>query len=315
MTSNLSRNNLLGIASLCLGALVFSLQDSAIKSISGAEAVTLAIVFRALVSLPILLAMIALNGGLAQLHDRQWRVLILRGAILLVSYTAYFMAFPALPLAEAIALYFMVPLIVTLLAGPMLGEHVTWKSWAAVGLGLIGVFVILQPGTALFNPAALLSLISAGAYATAQLFARKYGAATQATVMAFYQNATYLVGAAMIAGLVAALGLKPPGHPSLDFLFRAWAIPNLHDALLMAVCGVIAAFGSTLLANAYKIGVASVVTPFEYTGMIWAGTFGFLFFGEIPRAPTIIGMSLIACAGILALRAAAAAPNAADIQA
>jgi drug/metabolite transporter (DMT)-like permease len=304
MVSNLSRNNLLGIASLCLGALVFSLQDSAIKSISGSEAVTLAIVFRACISMPILLVMVAFRGGLGQLRDKQWRLLLLRGAVLLVSYTSYFMAFPALPLAEAIALYFMVPLIVTLLAGPMLGEHVSWKSWTAIAIGLVGVFVILQPGTALFSPAALLSLISAAAYATAQLLARKYGSGSQATVMAFYQNAVYLVGAAAIAALVAALGLKPPGHPSLDFLFRAWAIPSLHDAVLMGVCGVIAAFGSTLLANAYRVGVASVVTPFEYTGMIWAGTFGFLFFGEIPRATTITGMALIAMAGILALRAA-----------
>ena len=299
-----TNNNIKGIAALCLGSLVFSLQDSAIKSISGAEAVTLAIVFRAFVSLPILAVMISAQGGLGQLRDKQWRLLILRGAILLVSYTSYFMAFPALPLAEAIALYFMVPLIVTLLASPMLGEHVGWKSWAAVSLGLVGVFVILQPGTALFNPAALLSLISAFAYATAQLLARKYGSGSKAVVMAFYQNAFYLVGASAIAALVAALGLKPPGHPSLDFLFRSWAIPNLHDAMLMGVCGIIAAFGSTLLSQAYRIGEANVVTPFEYTGMIWAGTFGFLFFGEIPKVTTFMGMSLIALAGILALRAA-----------
>jgi drug/metabolite transporter (DMT)-like permease len=87
-------------------------------------------------------------------------------------------------------------------------------------------------------------------------------------------------------------------------LFRAWAIPSLHDAILMGACGVIAAFGSTLLSQAYRIGEANVVTPFEYTGMIWAGIFGFMFFGEIPQLTTFIGMGLIALAGILALRAA-----------
>lgn len=302
--SAFTNNNVKGILALCLGSLVFSLQDSAIKSISGAEAVTLAIVFRACISLPILALMTYFQGGLGQLRDKQWPLLLLRGAILLVSYTSYFMAFPALPLAEAIALYFMVPLIVTILAVPMLGEKVGWKSWAAVSLGLVGVFVILKPGTALFNPAALLSLISAFTYSTAQLLARKYGSQTRATVMAFYQNAFYLVGASAIAGLITVLGLKPPGHPSLDFLFRAWAIPSLHDAILMGACGVIAAFGSTLLSQAYRIGEANVVTPFEYTGMIWAGIFGFMFFGEIPQLTTFIGMGLIALAGILALRAA-----------
>ena len=306
MTTALStstRNNLIGIACLCLGALIFSLQDSAIKAISHGEAVTLAIVFRAFVSLPILASMIAWQGGIRTLRDSQWKLLIIRGAILMVAYTTYFMAFPALPLAEAVALYFMVPLFVTLLAGPMLREHVSWKSWAAVGLGLVGVFVVLQPGTALFNPAALLSLVSAAAYAFSMILARKYGAGTSALVMSFYQNAVYLVLAALIAGVVATLHIEPPGHPSLDFLFRAWAWPNFHDALLMGFCGVVAAFGSTLLANAYRVGEASVVAPFEYTGMIWAVTFGFLFFAEVPRATTLLGMGLIAVAGTLALLA------------
>ena len=298
-----THNNLIGIACLLSGSLIFSLQDSAIKSISGENAVTLAIVLRAAVSIPILAVITYFNGGLGQIADRQWPRLTLRGAILLVSYTSYFMAFPALPLAQAVALFFTAPLFVTLLAVPLLHERVNWKSWAAVGLGLVGVFIILQPGTDLFNPAALLSLIAGASYALAQVLARKYGADTSASVMSFYQNSVYLILASALAGLITVIGLKPPAHPSLDFLFRAWAWPTPHDALLMAGCGVIAAVGSTLLTNAYRVGKASVVTPFEYGGMIWASTFGFLFFGEVPRATTLMGMGLIAVAGTLALLA------------
>jgi drug/metabolite transporter (DMT)-like permease len=305
MTPSNTRNNIIGILCLLGGSFVFSLQDSAIKAISGHNAVTLAIVFRAIVSMPILLGMTWWQGGLAKLNDKQLPILLLRGFFLLISYTSYFMAFPALPLAEAVALYFMVPLVVTVMAGPLLHEHVGWKSWAAVAIGIAGVLIILQPGTALFKPAALLSLVSAFAYATGQIFARKYGAATQVTVMVFYQNWVYLVGASAIAGIVALLGLQPIGNPSIDFLLRAWAWPSWHDAGLMAICGVIAAAGSTLLANAYRIGKASVVTPFEYAGMIWASTFGFLFFGEVPRLTTLAGMALIAFAGVLALWAGA----------
>ena len=306
MTTALStstRNNLIGIACLCAGSLIFSLQDSAIKAISGGNAVTLAIVLRAAVSIPILAAITYFHGGLRQIADKQWPRLTMRGAILLVSYTSYFMAFPALPLAQAVALYFTAPLFVTLLAVPILHERVNWKSWAAVSLGLVGVFIILQPGTDLFNPAALLSLIAGAAYALAQVLARKYGADTSASVMSFYQNSVYLILASAVAALITLIGLKPPGHPSLDFLFRAWAWPTQHDAMLMAGCGVIAALGSTLLTNAYRVGKASVVTPFEYVGMIWASTFGFLFFGEVPRATTLMGMGLIALAGTLALLA------------
>ena len=301
MATTIHRNNLLGIAALCTGALVFSLQDSVIKAISGDHAVTLAIVLRAVVSFPILVAMVAMAGGIRQLDTPHWPVLVLRGAVLLCAYTTYFMAFPALPLAEAIALYFMVPLLVTVMSGPLLGEHVTLKAWGAVALGLGGVFVILQPGKGLFEPAALLSLVSAATYAYAMILARKYGGDVPATVMTFYQNAVYLLGALLIAMVVFVLGIEPPGHPSLDFLVRDWAVPNARDMALMGLCGVIAAIGSTLLSQAYRLGQAYVVTPFEYTGMVWASTFGFLFFGEIPKWTTVLGMALIAVAGILAL--------------
>ena len=101
------------------------------------------------------------------------------------------------------------------------------------------------------------------------------------------------------------LGIEPPGHPSLDFLVRDWKVPSTYDMGLMGLCGIIAAFGSTLLSQAYRLGQANIVTPFEYTGMIWAVVFGFLFFGEVPQWTTIAGMVLIALAGILALNAGA----------
>lgn len=298
-----NRNNLIGIASLCLGALVFSMQDSVIKAISGEHAVTLAIMLRAVVSFPILVAMVAWGGGLRQLDTPHWPLLLLRGGILLCAYTTYFMAFPALPLAEAIALYFMVPLLITVMSGPLLGERVSAKAWAAVAVGLVGVFIILRPGSGLFEPAALLSLVSAATYAYAMIMARQMGADVPASVMVFYQNTVYLIGALAIAVAMQVLHVKPPGHPSLDFLVRGWDMPNWRDLGLMGVCGVIAAVGSTLLANAYRVGAANIVTPFEYTGMIWAVVFGFLFFGEVPRFTTLIGMALIALAGVLALRA------------
>lgn len=302
-----TRDNLIGIASLCLGALVFSMQDSVIKAVSGDYAVTLAIVLRAFVSLPILVVMVILAGGIKTLETPQWRVLVLRGLVLLCAYTSYFMAFPALPLAEAIALYFMVPLFVTVMSGPLLGEHVAPAAWGAVALGLAGVFVILRPGTGLFNPAALLSLVSAATYAYSMILARKHGANVSASVMAFYQNAVYLVGALAFAVVVMALKVQPPGHPSLDFLLREWTVPVPRDIGLMGLCGIIAAIGATLLAHAYRVGKASIVTPFEYTGMIWGSLFGFLFFGEVPRFTTFLGMGLIALAGMLALRAGAKA--------
>jgi drug/metabolite transporter (DMT)-like permease len=302
MATQQTTNNVKGIVALCAGIALFAMQDTIIKALSGDYAVTLAIVIRAFVSFPVLIALVVQQGGLRQLETPHWPVLCLRGGILLTAYITYFMAFPALPLAEAIALFFMVPVFVTLMAGPMLGERITVMAWAAVVVGLIGVALILRPGIGIFNPAALLSLVAAAAYALAMILARKHGAEVPAAVMGFYQNAVYLVAALAVATVFMALHVQPPGHPSIDFLVRDWNVPTFRDMGLMGLCGIIAAFGMTLLTQAYRVGEANVVTPFEYTGMIWGVVWGFALFHETPRLTTLLGMALIAVAGVFALR-------------
>ena len=202
------------------------------------------------------------------------------------------------------ALFFTSPIFVTLLAGTVLREKVTLKAWAAVIAGFIGVLIILRPGSGLFEPAALLSLFSAAAYAFSMILARKYGAQEPTTVMAFYVNAVYMVAAALIAAVFSALGFTAFGHPSLDFLVRPWAMPGTTDMLLMGLCGVIAAIGMTLLTHAYRLANANLVTVFEYTGMLWVPLWGFLLFHEIPRVTTVIGTAIIIVAGIFAVRSA-----------
>jgi drug/metabolite transporter (DMT)-like permease len=307
MTARPQTRNIAGMVTLALGIFVFSTQDAIIKSISGDYAVTQAIVIRSLVSLPILALLVHTESGLRSLVSANFWGLSARGLFLLVSYTTYYMAFPALPLAEAIALFFVSPIFVTLLAGPLLGERVGLKSWLAVGVGFAGVLFIVQPGGALFEPAALLSLVSAAGYALAMIFARKFGVSEPATTMAFYQNGVYLLGALVIAGICAALGLTKLGHPSLDFLVRPWVTPTARDFLLMSACGVIAAIAMSLLTQAYRLAEANLVTVFEYTGMIWAPLWGYLFFAEVPRWTTIVGMLLIVAAGLYSLMGAAAA--------
>jgi drug/metabolite transporter (DMT)-like permease len=296
--------NFIGIVSLAAGVFIFSIQDAILKGMSGEHAVTLAIVLRSIVGLPILLAMVAYANGLSALRTRNWKLLIARGLILLVSYTTYYMAFPALPLAEAVALFFTSPIFVTLLAAIFLREKVTPQAWAAVIAGFIGVLIILRPGTGLFEPAALLSLFSAAAYAFSMILARKYGADEPTTVMAFYVNAVYMVAAALIGALFGALGFTALGHPSLDFLVRPWAMPDTTDLFLMGLCGVIAALGMSLLTHAYRLANANLVTVFEYTGMVWVPLWGFVLFAEVPKLTTVIGTVIIIAAGVFAVRSA-----------
>lgn len=299
----------LGIGYLCLGILIFSLQDAIIKAVSGNYALTQVVSIRCLVSAPILLVMVHFEGGLGSLVGREFWKLVARSALMLVAYTTYYMAFPALPLADAVALFFTVPLFAMALAAPILGESIGWRRITAVIVGFAGVIVMLRPGAGLFEPAALLSLFSSVTYALAMLMARKMGTETSASVMAFYQNGVYLTGALMIAGVLGAIGVHEAGHPSLDFLIRRWTMPDTRDFLLIASCGVIAAVAMTLLTNAYRIAKASVVTSFEYTGMLWAPLWGFLFFGEIPHLTTLAGAGLIIAAGMFALSSPSAREN------
>jgi drug/metabolite transporter (DMT)-like permease len=293
-----------GIVFLCLGVFVFSLQDAVIKQVSGAYPLTQVLAIRSLVSVPILLALVQFEVGWRALRSPDFQPLVVRALLMFLAYIAYYMAFPALPLADAVALYFTVPLFVTALAGPFLGERTGWPVWTAVAVGFLGVLVMLQPGSGLFEPAALLSLFSAVMYACSMLMARRLGVAQAASVMAFYQNGVFLVSAIGVAVVLQGLGITRADHPSLTFLVRPWVLPSAWDFFLIASCGVVAAAGTMLLTSAYRVARAGVVTPFEYSGVLWAPLWGFLFFSEVPRMTTVAGAVLIVGAGLVALRVA-----------
>lgn len=311
----MQNRTLIGILCLCLGVLVFSIQDALIKAVAGTYPVGEALFIRAIVALPILLVIVHRDVGLAALASPNWRFLATRSTILFVSYLAYYLAIPALPIAAAAALFFMAPLLIMTMAGPYLGERVPWQSLAAGAVGLVGVIVMVNPGAGIFEWAALLSLASAWLYSFSQLMARKIGVVESATTMAFYQNAAYLIGGVAISAMFAVTGLQGNGHPSLDFLMRPWLWPTLRDLMMMGACGVIAAVGMVLLGQAYRLAPANKAATFEYSGLLWAPLWGFLFFAEIPGTGTLVGALLIVGAGIFALNAGGKASQAAPANA
>jgi drug/metabolite transporter (DMT)-like permease len=254
------------------------------------------------------------ESGLESILSKRGFWLALRAIAMFLSYTAYYLAFPALPLAEAVALFFAAPLFITMMAIPVLKEKVGWRSWAAIFVGLAGVLVILQPGSALFEPAALLSLLAAFLYGVSALMARRLGSTDSASVMTFYAMAVYLTGAIVLAVVLHLAGVEVASHPSLQFLVRPWVIPSAPDLLLMAACGLIAAVAMTLLTHAYRISQANLVTSFEYSGVLWAPLWGFLFFSELPRWSTMIGAGLIVASGLLVLHSQTRAKRAVPVR-
>jgi drug/metabolite transporter (DMT)-like permease len=309
-----SQNRLLAIIWLAAGVFTFSLQDVVIKTVSGSYPVHQVIFFRCIAALPFLFFLCHKAGGISTIFSPRWRALSFRSVFLLFSYTSYFLAFPVMKLADIIGLYATVPLFVTALAGPILGEKIPAIRWAAVVIGFVGALIMVQPGSSVFEKASLLPIFSAFAYAMAQVLARRIGLADSAAVMSFYQNLLYLAASALLAAIITAWGGDYQGHLSLEFLLRQWAMPDTRDFLLIVACGPIAAIGMTMLGQAYRLAEANLVTSLEYTGIIWGTAWGFLIWGEVPGVNSLIGASLIVLAGLSLIFIGTPKSEAADLR-
>ena len=296
-----SRHPGLAALSLCSGVMIFSGQDWIIKLLSGDYPVHQAIAIRGVVAVLILLAYIALDGKIESLRSKRMGLLIVRGLVLMMAYTTYYLAFPSMPLANIVALWFTVPLFVTALAGPFLGEKVGVRRWGAAIVGFAGVLIIVRPLTDSFSLASLLPIASALTYSISALMARRMGETESAPVMSFYQNLVYLLVALVMAVIFGGGAYEGTSNPSLEFLVRGWVTPSWIDLALLAACGVIASIATVLLTQAYRMAEANFVACFEYSAIIWATLGGYLFWREVPDVYFFVGAALIVVAGLYVL--------------
>jgi len=290
---------------LALGVAVIGLQDPIIKGLMDGYPLAEAIVIRSIAALPIFAILLWRLGFVTSLRSGSQRVFVARGVVLMLAYTTYFLSFPAMPLANVIALYFTAPLFVVALSRPVLHEQQGAGRWAAVLVGLVGAIVVAHPTGAGIGWSALLPVVAAALYAFGQIIARRWGGPSNATVMSFHQNSVFLVGASAFALIAAPLATTAAGTGPADFLLRAWVMPDLRDLLLLALCGPIAVAGTILLTKAYREAPPGAVTVLEYTLLIWATFWGFVVFGEVPGPWTIVGASLIIMSGAYAMTRAA----------
>lgn len=294
-------NRLLAIASIVAGVGLSSGMDATNKWLSGDYPFHQLLVMRAAVAMPILYGLLLVRRLPARLPVSIWPLVLTRGLILASGYVAFTLSIAAMPMADSVAIYFTMPLIVAALAGPMLGERVPGYRWFAIILGFVGVLVMVRPGSGVFEPAALIALYAALAYGTGQLFTRRIGLRVEPSALAFHQNTIYLaVGLAL--GLVFGWGgLTSDIHPSIAFLTRGWVMPGGSDLCLMIGVGVLSSLAMLLFTLAYGSAEANLVAPFEYTAMFWAVLFGFVLFGDVPGLPTALGGSLVVFAGLYML--------------
>lgn len=289
------------VGALCtLGAsIAFTVNDMAIKSLSGAYALHQVVLIRSAIGLAILLAVILpLTGGLSQMRTRQPGKHLIRGLFVLGSNMAFYAALAVMPIADATAIFFVSPLMIALFSVVFLGERVGPHRWGAIAAGLLGALIMIRPGTESFTAVALLPLLAAAGYAGLQVMTRAMGLGERATTMAFYTQMTFL-SFSMAMGLVAGDGRFDPGGDSAGaFLLRAWSWPEAADWPFFLLAGVGTALGGLLIAQAYRICEAALVAPLEYIAMPIAIFWGLVVFGEWPDSIAWIGISLILGGGI-----------------
>ncbi|MBC7479476.1 MAG: DMT family transporter [Pseudorhodobacter sp.] len=287
---------------LVAGIAIFSVQDLILKLLSGEYPLHQAMVLRSLTAIPCMLVLTwAMDGTLATLISRNWPVMLGRGVLNFLAYTAYYLALAALPMATTVALYFTAPLFITLLSVAVLKEKVSLNRWLALLMGFVGVVIMVRPG-ALFDWAALLPVLCGLAYALSMIMARQMGQNASAAAMAFWGNNAFLLISLILAAIYGTGQHVDNDHASLAFLTRGWVTPSLKDAALMASCGLIAAIGLILLTQAYRIGQSSLVAPFEFTFAFWGLLWGWLFFGTLPDGLGWVGIAVIVVAGVYGLR-------------
>lgn len=294
--------SLTGIALAVCGVLVLSVNDLAIKALSDRYALHQVILVRAIITMAVVCAVIRISGtGFAQLRTRRPRAHLFRVALVMVSNVTYFLGLAALPLADAVATAFVSPLFVVLMSSVLLGEKVGPRRWAAVGVGMLGVVVMLRPGSGVIQPAAILVLISAVCYASSHMMTRRMRDTESAMTLNFFVQTGFILVSSSMGLWVGDGHLAGSANASLAFLFRPWVLPPPGDWWAFVATGLAVGVGGLMVSQAYRTTEASLVAPFEYAGMPMAIFWGVVIFGTWPDREAWIGIALICGAGLYTL--------------
>jgi len=292
-------SNFIGILCVMGAVTTFSINDVLIKFLSAGYPLHQITFIRGIVACAFALFLfMPLEGGWRNLKTARWKFHLLRGSTVVIANMVFFTGLAALPLGEATAIYFVGPLFITALSFFILGERVGPRRWTAVVIGLIGVVIVIRPGAATFQLAAILPALAAFFYASLQIMTRKLGTTEKASTMTFYINLSFIFYSGMI-GLVFGDGRYSGwDSASLEFLTRPWIWPTPHDWILLLAVGVLISFGAYFVSQAYRSCEAGLLAPFEYVALPQAVIFSVVFFGEWPDAIAWIGIVLIALAGL-----------------
>lgn len=283
-----------GAIALVFGLFLFSFQDVIIKHFSDHYSVLQIVFYRGLIAIMIFMTLFIVMREKVPLMSKRPPLMLARGLLGFCSYTCYYLAVAAMPLAEVVSITFTMPLFVTAMSALILREKVGIRRWSAVVIGFVGVLIILSPQGE-FNPLAVVFAFGAAiSYASHTIITRFLGSHDNPVTIAFNAIGIFTLASgglslAMYFGLIDISS----EHPSLAFFGRDWAPILDYDLLLIFAIGIIAAVGFFCLSRAYCLAEASAIAPFEFTYILWAVLFGFVFWNEVPGPTTIVGMLVL----------------------
>ena len=234
---------------------------------------------RFLVFAVIMLPVMVPHSRVYSMRTSQLGMQFWRGVAVLGSSLIFISGLRFLPVAEASATSFVAPLLVTALSIPLLGERVGLRRWLATAVGLIGVLVILRPGTSAFHIAAFFPLVSASAWACTLIMTRMMSGKEHAATTMTYSS---IVGLGILTAMVPFV----------------WVNPTWHDVLFGVLIGVASTAGQWIVVLAFRYADASVLAPFSYTQLLWVSILGFVVFGEVPDVWTVTGAAVIVASGL-----------------
>ena len=294
----MANNNPKGIIFILLAMLVFSVQDSIMKYIFNFVSLYEVYLIRTLVSLTIILLFLKLTKKPIIFKTQYPLLTFCRVILFFFGFSFFYISLTVLPLGTATALFFVTPFLITIFAKFFLKEQIGPRRWLAVIVGFIGVYIILNPDFSNFDYMSLTPILCAFCYSLSMIIIKL----TSEKDSVYTQTFSFYIGAIIISIVfyftIGDGQYNTSDHPASQFIFREW-FTNLDTSFfLMVITGITASIAFIFVFTAYRIASPAVVSPFEYSILLWSSLSGWYFFNEIPNLNTIIGMLLIVFGGI-----------------
>ena len=291
-------NNPKGIIFILLAMLVFSVQDSIMKYIYNFASLYEIYLVRTLVSFGIILLFLKLTKKPIIFKTEYPLLTTCRVILFFFGFSFFYVSLTVLPLGTATALFFVTPFLITIFAKFFLKEKIGPRRWLAVIIGFVGVYIILNPDFSNFNYMTLTPILCAFCYSLSMIIIKL----TSEKDSVYTQTFTFYFGAIIISLIFYfTFGdghYNTIDHPASQYILREW-FSNLGSSLLLIIItGFTSSVAFLLVFSAYRVASPAVVSPFEYSILIWSSISGWYFFNEIPDLKTIIGTLLIVCGGI-----------------